>query len=117
MYETVYCVLLVFLVFQAFAIGYIVGEGQRKPRKEGVDVNTNIIEYESDNGYTGRLYGESSFSIYGPDGKEVFHTGSRSFDSYKDLKDHVETYPELRKKMEEAFMDIYEDDTEEEDDI
>lgn len=30
MYETVYCVLLVFLVFQSFFIGYIVGEGQRK---------------------------------------------------------------------------------------
>lgn len=99
MYETVYCVLLVFLVFQAFAIGYIVGDGQRKPRKEGVDVNTNIIEYESDNGYTGRLYGESSFSIYGPDGREVFHTGSRAFDTYKGLKDMVDTYPEFRKML------------------
>ena len=30
MYETVYCVLLVFVSMQCFCIGYIVGEGQRK---------------------------------------------------------------------------------------
>ena len=34
MYETVYCVLLVFVTFQAFCIGYVIGEGQRKSKKE-----------------------------------------------------------------------------------
>lgn len=34
MYETVYCVLLVFVSMQCFCIGYIVGEGQRKGKED-----------------------------------------------------------------------------------
>lgn len=52
-------------------------------------------EYRSNNGYTGIMYGEKSFAIvYRKTGKEVLHTGSRSFNNVKDLIDRVEGFPE-----------------------
>ena len=56
-----------------------------------------IIEYESANGYKGKLYGESSFSIYNKAGKEVFHTYSRAINSYEELKEQVDNFPEFLK--------------------
>ena len=37
-----------------------------------------MIKYESENGYTGILYGESSLSVFDSNGKERLHTGSRT---------------------------------------
>ena len=34
MVETVYCVLLIFMTFQGFFIGYVIGEGQRKGKED-----------------------------------------------------------------------------------
>ena len=57
------------------------------------------IEYKSDNGYTGVLYGEHSFSVFGEDGREVFHTGSRGINTYDELVEAVETFPEFYDKV------------------
>ncbi len=61
------------------------------------------IKYTSDNGYTGVMYGKSSFAIFDKNGKEVLHTGSRSFNTYKELVKQVDTYPEFRAMLEEHF--------------
>lgn len=53
------------------------------------------IEYKSENGYTGVMYGKSSFAIYDKDGKKVFHTGSRAFNTEEKLKKQVDKFPEF----------------------
>ena len=56
----------------------------------------NFIEYRSNNGYTGRMYGKSSLSIFETaSGKEVFHTGFRKCNSLGDLRKQVEEFPKL----------------------
>lgn len=57
-----------------------------------------MIEYTSENGYTGRLYGESSLSVFNSDGKEVLHTGKRGINTYDELKGLIEGFP--------AFMEL-----------
>lgn len=52
-----------------------------------------MMKYTSDNGYTGILYGEKSFSIKDKHGKEVFHTGSRNFNTFGELKKQVDNFP------------------------
>ena len=64
-----------------------------------------IISYTSDNGYTGRLYGKSSFSIYDRSGHEVMHTGSRNFNTYEELKEHVDGYPKFRAMLDGVDID------------
>ena len=57
-----------------------------------------MIEYNSENGYSGRLYGRSSMSIFDKNGKEVMHTGSRTPNTLEELKEVVDGYP--------AFMEV-----------
>lgn len=57
------------------------------------------IEYVSENGYTGVLYGKSSFVIYDSIGRMVFHTGFRNINTYDELVKQVEAYPEFRKLL------------------
>ena len=57
---------------------------------------SDFIEYRSTNGYTGRMYGKSSLSIFETDsGKEVFHTGFRKCNNLKDLRKQVEEFPKF----------------------
>jgi len=52
------------------------------------------IEYRSNNGYTGRMYGKSSLAIYETaSGKEVFHTGFRRCNNLKELQEQVDGFP------------------------
>ena len=51
------------------------------------------IKYTSDNGYTGVLYGKSSYAIYDKDGKTVFHTGFRTINTYDELVEQVNDFP------------------------
>ena len=64
------------------------------------------IKYKSKNGYTGVLYGWHSFSIRDKRGKEVFHTGSRNFDTYEELVKQVEEYPEFSRKLSELTKNL-----------
>lgn len=64
------------------------------------------IEYKSDNGYTGVLYGESSFSVYDESGKEVMHTGSRNINTYEELKEQVDEFPKFMAILEQRWDDL-----------
>lgn len=69
-------------------------------------MSDKTIRYTSPNGYTGVLYGKRSFSIYGPDGKECMHTGFRNINTYKELVEHVDGYPEFAKMLLNVKKDI-----------
>ena len=58
-----------------------------------------VIKYTSENGYTGVLYGKSSFAIYDSSGKMVLHTGFRNIHTYAELVKQVEDYPKFRKML------------------
>lgn len=66
------------------------------------------IEYKSENGYSGSLYGKSSMRIYDRNGMEVLHTGFRSVNTLEELKDIVDGMPEfievLRKALKEGLL-------------
>lgn len=63
---------------------------------------TKRIRYASENGYSGELYGLRSLSIRDKDGKEVLHTGSRSIETYEELAEMVEGFPEFLETLMEA---------------
>jgi len=65
-----------------------------------------MIEYTSENGYSGKLYGHSSMSIFNADGKEVMHTGSRKPNTFEELKEAVDTYPEFMEALDAVFDDF-----------
>ena len=56
-------------------------------------------EYKHPNGYSARLYGESSLSIWF-NGKEVLHTGSRNANTEDEVMELLESYPEFVKSLE-----------------
>ena len=58
-----------------------------------------VIKYTSENGYTGVLYGKSSFAIYDSSGKMVLHTGFRNIHTYAELVKQVEDYPKFREML------------------
>ena len=64
------------------------------------------IEYTSPLGYHGVFYGKSSYAIYDKRGIEVFHTGFRAINTYKELKEQVDEFPEflkiLRRKTDDG---------------
>lgn len=53
-----------------------------------------FVEYKHPNGYSARLYGESSMSIY-YDGKEVMHTGFRKVNTKDEVMDLLEYFVNL----------------------
>ena len=77
----------------------------------------DTIKYTSKNGYTGVMYGKSSYAVYDKDGHEVMHTGSRNFNTYEELVRHVEEYPKLREMLDKNFKRIIAESEEERDDI
>ena len=60
------------------------------------------ITYTSDNGYTGVMYGKSSFVVYDRDGVEVLHTSLRGFNSEFELRRQVDGFPEFIKLLQEG---------------
>ena len=58
-------------------------------------MESETIRYTSDNGYTGVLYGKSSYAIYDKDGKEVLHTGLRNINTYEELVESVNNFPKF----------------------
>lgn len=64
------------------------------------------IKYESENGYTGMIYGESSMRIIDPYGKEVLHTGFRTISTEAELKEFVDDFPNKRKDLLKLFEDL-----------
>ncbi len=77
----------------------------------------NEIRVKHPNGYSGVLYGKSSMLIFGPDGKEVLHTGFRNPDinNAKALYKQLEEMPEFIKVLFEGIERHGIDDSDEED--
>lgn len=75
-----------------------------------------VIEVVHPNGYSGKLYGESSMSIF-KDGKEILHTGfrSESICDEKSLYNHLGNMPKFMNLLFGNFEDILYD--EDDDDI
>ena len=67
---------------------------------------SDIIEYTSDNGYTGRLYGKSSLIIFKPDGTESMHTGSRNINTRDELKRIVDEHPKFIEMLMKVGRDL-----------
>lgn len=63
------------------------------------------IQYKSRNGYSGALFGKSSLIVYDPKSVICFHTGSRKINTYEELVDFVESYPEFEAKLEILWED------------
>lgn len=72
-----------------------------------------VVEHE--NGYSARLYGASSMSIY-KDGKEIMHTGFRNEEikTAEDVYELLEDYPEFIELLANIDLDDLDD---EEDDV
>lgn len=60
-----------------------------------------IKEYKHKNGYSARLYGKSSMSIYF-NGKEVLHTGSRNLNTEDEVMKMLEDMPKFFKLVKEV---------------
>lgn len=78
-----------------------------------------MIEYTSDNGFTGYLYGESSMTIgvISPTGQfiEYLHTGSRAGNTKEYLKEMVDSYPEFLKATAKINISELKEEDDEED--
>ena len=70
--------------------------------------------YKHKNGYSAKLYGKSSMTIYRPDGTEFLHTGSRNVNTEPEVMSLLKEQPEAERMFIEAFNDIL-NDTEDED--
>lgn len=55
------------------------------------------ISYKHSNGYTGTLYGKSSLIVHDINGREVLHTGSRNINTFEELVNWLDSFPELIK--------------------
>ena len=60
--------------------------------------------YEHENGYSAKLYGKSSLSVYF-NGKEVLHTGSRNVNTEDEVMEMLGGMPNFFKLMEEGVLD------------
>lgn len=70
---------------------------------------SKTITYENKEGYVGKLYGESSMVIMHWSGTPYMHTGSRSINTYEELKEAVDNYPEFIKSLEEGLKEGLDD--------
>lgn len=66
-----------------------------------------IKEYTHPNGYSARLYGKSSLSIYF-EGKEVLHTGFRKVNIEKEVMDLLAEQPKFRETLKRIVKDLEE---------
>jgi len=63
------------------------------------------IQYKSSNGYSGTLFGKSSLIVYDLESVICFHTGSRKINTYEELVDFIEGYPDFEAKLERLWED------------
>lgn len=66
-----------------------------------------VKEYKHKNGYTARLYGKSSLSVYF-NGKEVLHTGFRNVNTEDEVMKMLEGMPGFFNVIEKGAADIKE---------
>lgn len=68
------------------------------------------LVYQSSNGYKGMLYGESSMSIYGPDGARIFDTKFRNINTLEELKEYVDNYDTMRGGLKDLYKSFSQND-------
>lgn len=68
-----------------------------------------VIKYTSENGYTGMLYGTSSYKVMDPEGTVVFHTCARTINTEAELKADVDDYPEFKRALMETYKKLADD--------
>ena len=68
----------------------------------------NFVEYKHPNGYSARLYGDSSMCIYFS-GKEILHTGSRNVNTETEVMKMLEDYPNLWSSLSNNIDEILAD--------
>lgn len=61
-------------------------------------MNAEVVEITHENGYSGKLYGKSSMSIF-KDGKEVLHTGFRGINTAEELHEMLEGMPQFMEML------------------
>lgn len=71
-------------------------------------MSEEIIEVTHENGYSGKLYGKSSMSIF-HDGKEVLHTGFRAINTETELYEQLSKMPQFMEMLGRVRKDIEED--------
>lgn len=64
-----------------------------QPLPESYKEGSEVKEYTHPNGYSAKLYGETSLSIFF-EGKEVLHTGFRNVNTEEEVMKLLENYPE-----------------------
>lgn len=60
-----------------------------------------VLEYESRNGYSGKLFGAHRIEIADKYGDVVLSVPTRNVYNYEELAQRVADFPKLRQKMEE----------------
>ena len=66
----------------------------------------NVRNYKHENGFSAKLYGKSSMSIYDAEGNEVMHTGFRKPNTEEEVMELLEEMPEFLRMI----LPIYNDD-------
>ena len=61
-------------------------------------------EYKHLNGYSAKLYGKSSMSIFF-EGKEVMHTGFRNVNTEAEVMEVLEAQPRFREMLDEILKE------------
>lgn len=59
-----------------------------------------ILEYESRNGYSGKLYGVSRITIFNEFGEAELSVPTQNVISYEELAQRVADFPKLKQKLE-----------------
>ena len=65
-----------------------------------------MATYTHANGYSAKLYGISSMSIF-YHGKEISHTGFRNVNTEEEVMDLLEKYPALRKALQSSLSSLF----------
>lgn len=63
----------------------------------------DMLEYTSENGYTGQLYGGGIYRIIDPYGKEVFCANHSFIMTEEELKKDVDGFPEFVERINKQF--------------
>jgi hypothetical protein len=63
---------------------------------------TGVKEYKHPNGYSAKLYGESSISVF-YEGREVLHSGFRNANTEAEVMEVLETMGQLLEETSKIF--------------
>lgn len=68
--------------------------------------------FKHPNGYSCKLYGKSSLSVYDGNGKKVMHTGFRNVNTEAEAMELLEGMPKFQEMLAEHWEDVFNDEEE-----